>query len=266
MKGYTMEEETTTNAPVSDGGSINGIAVDDQGQALVADEPQPDQPEPAEAEDKPVEPSQEAPKEDEPAKADNSTTAWLEAKGIDPKSPEAIEKVAEMARNAEKAMHQKAQKASELEKVAKISDEEIPVDATPEVRDNVRVRNLELKFDVQQWKVQNPDKVAHEAEMVKVLADPTKKALVQEGYLSLDDVYSIARGGDVEATKSQGKREALETLAQKQQAAVPVGNAVNPSGSASASKITPQNVDQLVKGMSVQEYQKRLPEINAALN
>lgn len=266
MKGYTMEEQTTTNAPVDDGGSINGIAVDDQGQAIPDTEPQPDQPEPAAAEDEPVEPSQEAPKEDEPVKADNSTTAWLEAKGIDPKSPEAIEKVAEMARNAEKAMHQKAQKASELEKVAKISDEEIPVDATPEVRDNVRVRNLELKFDVQQWKVQNPDKVAHEAEMVKVLADPTKKALVQEGYLSLDDVYSIARGGDVEATKSQGKREALETLAQKQQAAVPVGNAVNPSGSASASKITPQNVDQLVKGMSVQEYQKRLPEINAALN
>lgn len=263
-----MDEKTTTDAPVADGGSqsIQGVAIDDQGRALT-EESQPEVTEQAEAADDQPETSQDAPQETEPATADNSTTEWLKKKGVDPSSPEAIEKVAEMARNAEKAMHEKAQKASELEKTAKITEEQIPLDATPQERDNVRVRNLELKFDIQAWKQSNPDKLAHEDEMVEVLSDPIKRELVQGGYISLDDVYSMAIGSNPDTianVKSQAKKDTLQSLAQKQQAAVPAGNAVRSSGSGEQA-ITPQNVDQLVGQNSLEWFQQNLDAINRAL-
>lgn len=262
-----MAEETTTEAPAEQGGqSIQGVAVDDQGRAI--EEPQPEQAESAKAESTPEDNSQATTNDDEPAQADNSTVEWLKKKGVDPNSPEAIEKVAEMARNAEKAMHEKAQKARELEKSTEIKAEEIPVDATPQDIDNVRVRNIEMRQELNDWRLNNPDKRDYEETMTKVLnEDPAIKAMVREGYMSIDKLYAMAKGldPDREATvKSQTKRETLEELAQKQQAAVPQGNAVA-SGGSGIESITPQNVDRLVANMSVDEYRRRLPEINAAL-
>lgn len=123
------------------------------------------------------------------------------------------------------------QRSNELEKATNINDDQVAQDATPEERENVRLRNIELRMEIQGWKLQNPDKTALEGEMVKILADPNKKALVQGGYLSLDDVYSLAKASapdNSEQVKSQAKREALESLAHKQQAAVPTGSATNP--------------------------------------
>lgn len=273
-KGYIMDEDTTTNASVADGGSsIDGIAVDEQGLAITDTESQPEETETkAVAVETPEEPSQEAPETpEEPVKADNSKSEWqdwLEKKGIDPNAPEAVEKLAEIARNSEKKMHESAQKASELEKVTKITDEQIPVDASPSQVDTIRARNLELRMDIRDWKDANRDKMDYEPAMVKVLSDPVKKQLVQEGYLTLDDVYGIAKGTDIgrdEIVKSQGKREALESLAQKQQAAVPVGNAVNPSGG-SASKITPQNVNDLVGKNDQKWFEANYQAINEAMS
>jgi hypothetical protein len=261
-----MEDNTTTDAPVADGGSqaIQGVQVDDQGQAVA--EPQPQTTETAEAVT-PEDNTQEAPIDEEPAK-DNSTVEWLKKKGVDPSSPEAIEKVAEMARNAEKAMHEKAQKASELEKSVQITADEVPVDATPADIDSARVRNIELKQQLIDWRQNNPDKRDYEAQMTEVLnQDPNVKAMVREGYISIDKLFAMTKGMDSgrdESLKSQVEKETLQKLAQKQQAAVPAGNAVASSGTG-AEPITPQNVDRLVAGMSVQEYQKRLPEINAAM-
>lgn len=265
-----MDDKTTTDAPVADGGQvIDGIAVDNQGQAIATtDEPQPEAPDTATAVEEPKQPSQEQPTEEEPQK-DNSTQKWLEAKGIDPHSPEAIEKVAEMARNAEKAMHEKAQKASELEKSVNTQPEEIPADATPSEVENVRLRNIELKQSLQDWRITNPEKREFEGQMVKVLnSNPNVSAMVKEGYMDFNQLYAMAKGMDSsleETVKSQGKKEALQTLAQQQQAAVPKGNAVNPSGSSSSTAITPQNVDQVAGSMSPEEYKRRLPEINRAL-
>lgn len=262
-----MEEQTTTDAPVVDGGSqINGVPVNDQGQAI---EPQPEAPAPAEAVTETTESEQKPQANSEPVEEiDASEQEQLEkfakTKGLTLDSDNAI-KAAKMAMNAEKLMHKATSKASELEKSTKISEEQIPTDATPEERDNVRVRNLELKFDIQEWKRLNPDKAAQEAQMAQVLvSDPVKRELVQSGYLSLDDLYSIATAGNVEAAKSEGKKEALTNLAQKQQAAVPTGNAVNPSGG-TASQITPQNVDQLVAQNDLNWFREHYDEINRAM-
>lgn len=260
-----MAEETTTDAPVTDGGQvIAGVQVDDQGMAVS----QPEVQESAEAESTPEDNSQEATPETEPVQTDNSTVEWLKKKGVDPTSPEAIEKVAEMARNAEKAMHEKAQKARELEKTTEIKAEEVPVDATPQDIDNIRVRNIEMRQELNDWRLNNPDKRDYEEAMTQVLnEDPAIKAMVREGYMSIDKLYAIAKGmdsGREETVKSETKKQTLQELAQKQQAAVPAGNAVAPSGTG-AEPITPQNVDKLVAQNDLNWFMKHQEEINRAM-
>lgn len=263
-----MEDKTTTDASVSDGGSeaINGVAVDANGSAIPGS--QPTTTETAEAVTDTTDSTQEAQETEEPAKADNSSVEWLKKKGIDPNSPEAIEKVAEMARNAEKAMHEKAQKASELEKSVQVSQDELPYDAPDNVLNANRVRNIELKQQLQDWRLANPDKREQEKAMTDLLvSDPNLRAMVREGYLDFDKLHAMAKGLNTDIVgdaKSQGKREALETLAQKQQAAVPTGSAVSPSGTG-AESITPQNVDRLVATHDVEWFKAHHDEINRAM-
>lgn len=270
-----MDDETTTDAPVESGGqSINGVAIDDQGQAIAAPD-ETDQGEAVEAPEEPDETQSDAPAEeesggDEPAPEtdteDRKLQKFAKSQGLELDSPNAI-KAAQIAMKAQSEATRNYQRSAEIEKAAKITEDQIDPAATPEQRDNIRVRNLELKYDIQDWKLRNQDKLAHESDMVKVLSDPNKRLLVQEGMLSLDDVYAIARGtsGSEDSIKSQGKREALQSLAQKQQAASPRGNATNSSQLSSTNKITPQNVDQVVGRMSPEEYRRRLPEINRAM-
>ncbi len=262
-----MEEETTTEATEDNSGvqTINGIAVNDQSQPI----PQLEESEEATAVEKTTDTEQQTESTSEEVVADEPSedeqlAKFAETKGLTLDSENA-KKAAKMAMNAERLMHQKSAKASELEKAAKITDEQVPTDVTPQQADTIRMRNLELKFDIQDWKAANPEKLKYEAEMVQVLSDPTKRSLVQEGYLSLNDVYSIARAGsNVEANlKSQGKQEALESLAQKQQAAVPRGNAVT-AGTQTAT-ITPQNVDKLVAQHDHVWFRKNYEAINKAV-
>lgn len=252
-----MEDTTTTDTPVDSGAHINGIQVDDQGMAVA----EPEDTEPVEAVTTSEEPTQEAPQEEEPTAEpaeENSNATWLKNKGIDPSSPEAIEKVADMARNAEKAMHSKAQKASELEKAL---DQGILQEATDTGFDDeskLDLARIKTRLSVRDFFDSNPEAKPLEQAMIKELA--TKPHLAGD----LESLYANAVVKSGKSLKSQGKREALESLAHTQIAAVPKGNAVTGAFS-STSTITPQNVDQMVSQMSVQEYQKRLPEINAAM-
>lgn len=269
-----MEEETTPDIPVESGGqTIQGVQIDDQGQAVsVPDDTTGDEPAVQDHEEPEEAPNADVPEEsggEEPAPdtEDKKLQKFAKSQGLELDSPNAI-KAAQIAMKAQSEATRNYQKTAELEKAANITNEQIDPSATPEQRDNIRVRNLELKSDIREWKYQNQDKLALEPQMVEILADPSKKLLVQEGYLSLDDVYAMARGSASDNTasiKSQGGQEALQKLAQKQQAQAPRGNATNSAQMSGASKITPQNVDQVVAGMSAEEYRRRLPEINRAM-
>lgn len=251
-----MDEQTTTEAPVADGGQvIQGVAVDDQGLAI----PQPEETETAKAVEETSEETSQEPetKVEEPSTEDNSLAKFFKDKGIDPKSPEALEKVAEMAINAEKVMHSKAQKASELEKALDtgITEEAAAQGLSDDERlDIVRIKT---KLGVREFFDNNPEAKPYEQAMIQELT--TKPHLAGD----LESLYAnaVVRSGKLQ---SQGRKEALESLAHKQTAAVPKGNAVTSDLSA-GSAITPQNVDQMVSQMSVEEYRKRLPEINAAM-
>lgn len=265
QKGYTMAEETTTEASVDEGVSIQGVAVDDSGRALTETQPTEDT-ESAEAVQETTEPTETTNDEEtppEPSKDDNSTEDWLKAKGIDPSSPEAVKKVAEMARNAEKAMHQKAQKASELEKSMQTTveaEEQQHEIATGQVlnESDKLVRRLYVKDTLRTFYENNPEARQYDKAMAEVVA--------QRPHLAgdLDAIYALARSKDVDTIKSQTKQETLRNLAQKQQAAVPQGNAVSPTGTG-GQKITPQNVDRLVGENDLNWYMAHQDEINQAM-
>ena len=244
-----MEEDTTTEVPVENG----------------AEEAQPVETEQTEAVETTEQPEEQTEEAAEPSE-DGELEKFAAAKGLELDSENA-KKAAKMAMNAEKLAGRQASRAGELEKATKITEEQLPEGMTSQQHDNVRMRNLELKFAVQEWKANNPEKAALESDMVKVLAEnPTKLLLVQEGHLTLDDVYHIARGGNpnVESElKSQGKQEALQNLAQKQKAAVPRGNAVNTS--TRAETITKENVNQLVAQNGQAWFEKNYEAINRAM-
>lgn len=249
-----MDEQSTTDTPVETGGTtIQGIQVDEQGQAVSQPEPT----ETVEAEAKTTEePSQEAPQEVEPSTDDNSTVEWLKNKGVDPNSPEALEKVAEMARNAEKQMHTKAQKASELEKAI---DEGITQEAADQglsEDERLDIVRIKTKLNVREFFENNPEARQYEQDMIATLSEKPHLA----GDLESLYANAVVKSGSL---KSQGKKEALESLAHKQTAAVPRGNAVNSGVTSQA--ITPENVDALVGQNDLEWFQKNREAINRAM-
>jgi len=258
-----MDEETTTDAPVESGEvqTINGIAIDDQGMAVTASEP--DETEQATAVEQTTEEGQEAEATSEPSEEDEQLAKFAETKGLELDSDNA-RKAAKMAMNAEKLMHSKANKASELERtMSSMSDESATqvAEATgqnPEVLK--RLQRMEVKDSIREFWDSNPDAKAYEADMAKIAVE---SGLYGSPEAILKASYAMAVAENPAALKSQGKREGLESLAHKQQASVPRGNAVN-SGAASAA-ITPQNVDQLVASNSQEWFVKHYDEINKVM-
>jgi len=218
-----MEEENTTVQEVVDTGADNALPE-------VQDSPQPA------VEDDQADSSEQQPDEQaQPvvSEVDDKLKNYAASQGIDLDSPSSI-KAAKIAMSNQSEATKNYQKSRELEKATNIDNQQLPSDASQQDYDNVRLRNLEMQVAVQNWKSSNPEKIALENQMIEVLSDPNKKQLVQQGYLSLDDVYSLAKANAPDNSvdvKSQGKREALESLAHKQQAAVPRGNATTPGAS-----------------------------------
>jgi len=155
---------------------------------------------------------------------DDKLAKWAQAKGLELDSENA-KKAAKMAREAEKAMHSKAQKASELEKdLSATSDviaEEIASTTGQDPELLKRVQRMEVKSAVQDFWNQNPEARQHEAAMIQELqAKPHLAGDLESLYANV-----LVKSGSINAVKSQAKQETLQNLAQKQQAAVPAGNA-----------------------------------------
>lgn len=256
-----MEETTTTDAPVDNGASIQGVPVNDQGQA------QPEPAEPAPAVEQPTVTTEAQPEAPSEPSSDEQLAKFAENKGLTLDSENAV-KAAKMAMNAEKAMHQKAQKASELEKsVETISDEyaeETALNTGQDPEILKRVQRMEVTNQVRDfWNTPDasgntPDKSV-EPVMIELLKDKPHLA----GDLEALYANALVKSGNLADVKSQGGREALESLAQKQQAAVPSGNAVSQGVSPSA--ITPDNVDSLVAQNNLEWFEKNRDAINKAM-
>lgn len=253
-----MDNDTTTEAPVESGATIQGVQVDDQGQAVA----EPTETEQAEAEEQATEtPEQQAEEAPSEPSEDDQLAEWAEKKGLKLDSENAT-KAAKMAREAEKAMHQKAQRASELEKTLTSSSDEVAEEVAQNTGQDPellkRLQRVEVKESVRDFWDSNPEARQYEPKMIEELQRSPHLAG------DLRALYAVVKANDLEAVKSQGKREALESLAHKQTAAVPTGNAVN-GASLETATITPENVDELVGKNSVEWFKKNQDAINKAM-
>lgn len=164
--------------------------------------------------------------------ADDNLT-FLQSKGVDLSTPEGQAKAAQSWREAEKAMHNSTTKASELQKAL---DKPTPGTST-EIQDDpvknltAEVQALKMTQSVTTFWATNPDAKAYEPAMTAIVTDnPTIGALVKSGYLQLNDLYQMARGADPKLTenlKTEGGREALQRVADKQQGKAVQGQATS---------------------------------------
>jgi hypothetical protein len=209
-------DETITAPPANDGAAPLPAQPPEPGQSAAA------QPQPQANVTESLEPSSD----------DNSS--WLQSKGIDPDSPEAVAKLAEMYRNAEKQMTQATQRASELEKSMQTPQPQGGDIMQEFVQDYKRDKMVrEFKDNTSDWK-------QYDSAMGKVLQEVvntpygqyTKSQLVNEGILSLNDVYLQAKGSSPVSNESivnDAKQEVLQTLANTQRAGSATPNASNSS-------------------------------------
>lgn len=220
-----MDEQTTTaNEP------------EDQG----AEQQQQAQPEAPATEAAATEPNEQQTQEAaEPSEPQDDNLDWLKSKGVDPNSPEALAKVADMYRNAEKAMHQSTAKASELEK-SLTTDEQPTYGQSDDVQAlAAEVQNMKLATKVNTFFSENPQARELESEMTKIVTErPEIGQMVKSGYLDLQDVYNLAAANPnrEKALKTEGGREALQKVADKQLAKSVPGQATSSEFAKSVSK------------------------------
>lgn len=224
------------------------------------------------------------PEQQEQQEADSSETSQSTNEGADNALPETddklksfakgqgIEDLSELSDREQKLLkvaydnnanfQRNRQKASQLEKNLTTASDEYAEQVAEQTGQDPqllqRLQRVEVKETVRDFFDRNPEAREREADMIEVLRE--RPHLVSD----LDAAYAVLQTRNIDQVKSEGKKEALKSLASNQQAAVPKGNAVNQTAT-SSSAITPDNVDDMVAKMTVQEYQKRLPEINAAL-
>lgn len=217
----------------------------------------------------PTDTNDEAEATSEPEQSDNSQestdpAAFWAKKGIDITTPEGLAKATQSYSEAEKRMHQTAQKSSELEKqlssapAEQVSNDPVAQQAYDEAK------SVRLELQVERWKSSNNVTPEQDAAIGQYLQTNTDKAyMLKNGYLTLDDVAAMsgAMKQNTEAIKSQGSRETLEKLANKQTASAVTGNA---STSAPSAALTKANADSWWAGLGSEGRQN--PENRAKLD
>ena len=185
----------------------------------------------------------------EPAASTDAQTGdaiddFLAKKGIDKSDPEALRKVADMYRNSEKGFYSKSQEAAQLQR--KLAEAQTP-DVRPDQQALNEVRSMRIEMDTKEWKASHNLTPEDEQKMVeyvstpltdrqgKVVTDPitgtpfTRGMLVNNGVLSLDDVYRLAGCGIQKADnlKDAYRDEVRKEMAARQAAKRPSSNATD---------------------------------------
>lgn len=223
-----MEEQTTTEAPVETGAQAQPVETETATAAEQTTETQTEQ-------------------KSEPSE-DEQLAKFAQTKGLELDSENA-KKAAKMAMEAERNMHKATSRAGELEKtMSTMSDDSATQTAQatgqdPEVLK--RLQKMEVKDAIREFYDQNPDAKQYDKEMAKIASE---SGLYGSPEAILKASYAIAVANNQAGVKSQGKREALESLAHKQQAAVPTGSATTSA--------TPK--DKPFEELSIKEMESKL--------
>lgn len=186
----------------------------------------------------PVEPQSQS----QPAQADDEYAAWLASKKLDPTAQDAFEKAAQMAYNSEKLMTRATMEASELKKSLTPPPVQPQDGAAGDPAMGEFIQDYRRDKLIGGFKESHPDWNQHEPAMVAKLNEQvntpygvaTRSQLVNAGFMSLEDVYAMAKGSapaNTEEIKTQAQQEVLQTLANTQRAG---------GGNAHASNSNPQ--------------------------
>lgn len=172
---------------------------------------------------------------------------FLAKKGINPNDPNAIRKIAEMYQNSEKGFYSKSQEAAQLQRRLAEAQTTAVHDQRPEQQALSEVRQMRIEMDTKQWKADHKLTPEDEQLMVEyvtapltdrkgnVVSDPntgvpfTRAMLVNNGVLSLDDVYRLAGCGvqKVDNLKDAYREEVRKEMAARQAAKRPSSNATD---------------------------------------
>lgn len=176
-------------------------------------------------------------------------------KGFDPENlTDGERKALDMARNAEKKMHEATQAKPNV-----APPDEVPLTGNEAIDKVIARQNVsDLKLYVRDWFDTNPDMKEYRGELTKIAQE-------RPWLQNMDDVkaHFLADPSRADQLKREGGREALTNLAQKQQAVPPSANATN-AAVFQSSKITSQNVDELVAKNDTAWYNSHREEIRAA--
>ena len=189
---------------------------------------------------------------------DSEVVEWAKKKGleINPENPNEV-KLAKMQLENDRRFHEAQQSKTKVAPPELIAEVEDPTLNTLVERQN----NLELKSYVADWFKANPDMEANREDLVRIAAE---RPYLQD----MDDVAAhLYRDPKfVERIKSEGGRQALENLAQKQSAVPPQASASNTAVYASDNVITPQNVYDLVDKNDQAWFEKNHDAISQAMS
>lgn len=185
---------------------------------------------------------------EEPAVTDTQTgdaiDEFLAKKGIDRNDPDALRKVADMYRNSEKGFYSKSQEAAQLQR--QLAQQQVS-QSQPDQQALNEVRSMRIEMDTKEWKAQHNLSAEDEQKMVEYVSAPltdrqgnviydlvtgvplTKGLLVNNGAMSLDDVYRLAGCGvqKVDNLKQNLRQEVEKEMAARQAAKRPSAKATD---------------------------------------
>jgi hypothetical protein len=169
---------------------------------------------------------------------------FLAKKGINPSDPNAIRKIAEMYQNSEKGFYNKSQQVAQLQRNLAQQQRQVSL---PDQQAISEVRSLRIEMDTKDWKASHNLSAEDEQKMVEYISQPltdwqgrpivnpvtgvplTKGTMVNNGQLSLDDVYRLAGCGQqkVDNLKADLRKQVENEMAARQAAKRPAAKATD---------------------------------------
>lgn len=245
-----MADQTTTTDDVQQTGAQEALPVESAPEVAVQEttETTPTEEQKVdETVEQPAGEKQESEGGDTPVPEDDKLAKFAKGQGIDnlAELSEREKKLLKVAYDNNAEYQRNRQRASELEKSASdAADQEI---ATYEEQSgetlsetDKMVRKLVVRDNVRTFFENKPEAKPFEKAMIEELQ---KKPYLKD---DLDTLYAVAvvNSGGVDSVKSQAKQETLQSLAQKQQAAVPTGAATT-SGTPKAKPFAEKSIEEM---------------------
>lgn len=260
-EGAVTAQPTTNEAGADDGAMI--VTTDEMGTPTMVpasqtvEEPNAASTQDESAQEETPEPAAETKEPAQAEETDKDIIDWAEKKGlkINPDNPNEI-KLARMQLENDRRFHEQQAKI-------KVQPPELIAETDDPVLNAVveKQNNADLRLYVRDWFDANPDMKEHREALMKIAAE---RPYLQD----MDDVAAhLYRDPTfVAKLRFEGGRQALENLAQKQSAVPPQANASNTAVYASDTKITPQNVYDLVDQNDQAWFEKNHEAISRAMS